>query len=289
MKTTLENSLDIQETPTVFLEEFGITVNSQNHKFFLDALDLAKPLLDIPNTQFTVISDDTIRVTVEAVTIDLQTYWEIFIVHEIFFDGAYNILATKEIVVWDIGMNVGIASLYFASKENVLAVFGYEPFEGTYKRAKQNFDLNPGLAKKIKHYPYGISHANANLTVDYCYEWHGASTVNGVPEMLNGRDDIVSQTINLVSANDTLDIIMGEYPGIDIVAKIDCEGSEYEIIESLYTSKKLRHFKAVLLEWHDPQKNNSLKQWFKESGFSVIFFNPYHPYGIAMAYAFRTE
>jgi hypothetical protein len=38
--------------------------------------------------------------------------------------------------------------------------------------------------------------------------------------------------------------------GLDIVAKIDCEGSEYEVFESLEKADMLVDFTAFMVEWH---------------------------------------
>jgi FkbM family methyltransferase len=289
MQITSENFTVQNDSEDIFLPDLGIKANRQKHKFLLesDGLDLCKKLLQVPHTQFTITNEGTIRIHIGGLVLDLQAYCEIFVLHEIFFAGTYNILTPKDIVVWDIGMNVGIASLYFASKENVIDVFSYEPFPATYELAKHNLALNPTLAEKIQAHNYGIGADKRTVTVDYCLAWHGSSTLTGFPQFIQERDDLIQQDITLVSAGDILESIRSKHPGVDIIAKIDCEGAEYEIIQSLYASKKLQHLQAVLFEWHKPEKNQELQQFFLESGFNLLYFNLYHEYGVGMAYAFK--
>ncbi|MGA7410027.1 MAG: hypothetical protein WBW33_06040, partial [Bryobacteraceae bacterium] len=76
---------------------------------------------------------------------------ELFILREILCDGVYNFgTAMDNVVVWDIGMNAGFASLYFATRPYVRGVVAFEPFRPTFDAALRNFELNPELRSKIK-------------------------------------------------------------------------------------------------------------------------------------------
>lgn len=41
-------------------------------------------------------------------------------------------------IVIDIGANIGLASLFFAARKNVIKVIGYEPLRSTYQKALHN-------------------------------------------------------------------------------------------------------------------------------------------------------
>ena len=53
-------------------------------------------------------------------------------------------------------MNIGAVSLYFASKEWVSKVYGFEPFPDTFQQALDNFELND-IHIKRKLYPMNVA------------------------------------------------------------------------------------------------------------------------------------
>ena len=59
------------------------------------------------------------------------------------------------------------------------------------------------------------------------------------------REEVV-----LRSAPSVLEEIAAAHPGTDLVAKIDCEGCEYEIVDALDQRDLLRALTAVMIEWH---------------------------------------
>ena len=97
------------------------------------------------------ITDDG-NVLVQAGTIKLLWKYDIekIITKEVFYKERYNWGGRNDrYVVFDIGMNVGIASLFFAQRNDVECVYGFEPFPVTYQRALENISLNVKLMKKI--------------------------------------------------------------------------------------------------------------------------------------------
>jgi FkbM family methyltransferase len=176
----------------------------------------------------------------------------LFMLEAIFVEGEYDLEFRYPAVVWDIGMNRGVASLYFARRDNVVAIVGYEPFAPTYECARDNFALNPDLARKIRPHNHGIGIGYKTLRATYCAEWSGNMRVDELPEWLAREPGLSLEDleISLLDAGETLDRILAEHPGVHVVAKIDCEGSEYEILEALHRSGRLASIKAVLVEWH---------------------------------------
>ena len=55
------------------------------------------------------------------------------------------------------GMNIGITTLFYASKENVDKVFSFEPFMPTFSGAKQNVNLNKSTLDKIEVNNFGLA------------------------------------------------------------------------------------------------------------------------------------
>lgn len=280
------NKIDFDPTSQgLSLKEFGITLTKEKFNFFLESLKLIRALKESAGAKFDII-DGELRTYIKDIAFNVQTSEEILILYEIFVEGIYNIITPRPIVVLDIGMNTGFASLYFSLQPHVLSVVGYEPFEKTYEQAQQNFSLNPELVRKIQPHKIGLSNVAETLTVDYCYEHKGSIGVNGVPQWLDSNQKISKESISLIHASEAIDTVRKEYPDVDIVAKIDCEGSEYEIIESLWTAGKLSSIHTFLIEWHKYQKNPTLIKYLSQAGFSIIFLEPNNQY-YGMMYATR--
>src|SRR5260221_3132548 len=70
--------------------------------------------------------------------------------YEILVRDVYETITDEEIVVIDVGMNVGTAALFFASRDNVKRVYGFEPVPSSCATAEVNFSLND-IGSKIKH------------------------------------------------------------------------------------------------------------------------------------------
>ena len=72
-----------------------------------------------------------ICVSIDGLEIIVESFEEFFIIAEIFIDYDYNFLLNEEVVVLDIGMNIGIASLFFSKMNAVTKVYGFEPVADT--------------------------------------------------------------------------------------------------------------------------------------------------------------
>ena len=94
---------------------------------------------------------------------------------EILVDEVYSFDCTGDAIVIDIGMNRGIASLYFAAKDNILNVYAFEPFGPTRALAQRNLELNPELARKIFEIPGKLHRVNADGSLPDDNPWPRAS------------------------------------------------------------------------------------------------------------------
>lgn len=93
---------------------------------------------------FCVNSEGTIRCNINHLKFNISTENEYWIMNEIFGDKLYNfqILYFDRVICIDIGMNIGLASLYFTLNDNIEKIYVFEPFQETYKIALKNFNLN---------------------------------------------------------------------------------------------------------------------------------------------------
>ncbi len=121
--------------------------------------------------------------------------------------------------VIDVGAHVGIVSIYLAKKYPGIKVLALEPVPENYERLCRNIEAN-GVDDSVITIPYAITADGRPL------ELSGDLSTNsgGVSAFGSGANSYTADST-------TLPKLLAEH-GIDRVAllKIDCEGSEYEIL-----------------------------------------------------------
>jgi hypothetical protein len=104
------------------------------------------------------------------------------------------------------------------------------------------------------------------MEVEYSSEVKGVMGVFGPPKQRH-FDHVTKEEIELRSVNAILEPIIREHQDSFIICKLDCEGSEFEIIDSLASNEILNKIDVYLIEWHyrDPLiiQNAFLKNDFK--------------------------
>ena len=167
------------------------------------------------------------------------------IIREILITNDYNFLTKTPFCVVDIGMNVGLASLYFATLPQVKEVHSFEPFQGPYKRALANFQVNEALAKKITAHNIGLGNGTSVKTVLY-------NDTSPIGVSTRGLTHGTPTEILIQDAAEVLSAIVDQAraKGLKVAVKMDCEGSEFPIFESLIASNILQNINVFLIEWH---------------------------------------
>ena len=192
------------------------------------------------------IVDGQVVLTVNGLSIFARSSDDIRFIGEVFFENAYNFKTGVELCAIDIGMNIGLSSLQFASKPEVAEVHSFEPFANTYDRAVDNFGLNPGLAHKIQPHNLGLSNADRDgpVVVAQSADSGAMSTV--------GSTIGTAVHVSLRDAGAYLGPIMekARAAGRQVVVKVDCEGSEFAIFQSLAAHDLLPKVTAFMVEWH---------------------------------------
>jgi FkbM family methyltransferase len=282
--TLLDNTIPTEavyfepSTDKLYIHGIPVGLSREIHLFLVRAYPYLLALKERAGAELKLTEQGDAVIHVGGIEVLVDTYEEIGVVWELYVNGTYNYIAASDspTVVWDIGMNIGVASLLLASRPDVQAVFSYEPFRQTYQKALTNFARNPKVQGKIHPFNYGVAAEAKSLTVSYSYQWKahaGAQEFSDSMKALIERsgEKIVQEEIQLCSALEVLSQIQSEFPDSDIIAKIDCEGAEYEIFELLEANNLLRCFKVVMLEWHvhGPEK---LADALIRAGFSLFHF-----------------
>lgn len=194
---------------------------------------------------------------------------DLFNLKEVFLNNVYEYsMYDESCIVFDIGMNAGLASLYFASHENVKKVYSFEPFPLTYQKAVENFDLNTeNIREKICSYNFGLSDLEANRQFPY--------DSNHSLQMRTDRyvDDLVdmkSETVKIKRAGKVISDILKNNNKERVVVKIDTEGSEERILNDFCSHKILDKIDLILMETHFGSEGVLTKK-LKENNFMYFY------------------
>lgn len=228
-----------------------------------------------------IIEDDySIISSIGKIKIREKKRTDFDIVSEIFVHNCYDINTLDEtVIVIDMGMNIGGATLFYAQKDNVEKVYGFEPFPDTYQQAIDNFLLNKEEIRNKIH-PFCVAASN----------WEGSREIAVNVEESGWRNifscDKEKQRVTIYSrrASDIVEEIVRENPGKRILLKVDTEGSEFDIFDSIGKTSLLEKIDAIAMEYHrDPEVILDLlkRNYFKYVMSGKIDFG--------MIYAFRMD
>ena len=187
-----------------------------------------------------------IVMTIDGVSFYVRERDDLAFVQEIFLNSTYNVLSEQDCCVIDIGMNIGLASLMFAMKPFVKEVHSFEPFEPTYARARANLSLNQTIAHKISANNYGLSDKDETKTVKVPDHISSGALAS------DGWSSGTPHNVVVRNAAKALAPIIAEARrnGRPVIAKVDCEGSEYRIFRTLQERGLLGDISAFMVEWH---------------------------------------
>lgn len=232
-----------------FVKSFGL-VNDPNDLVYRSAADVIVikkyfPELTIENHQ------DGVLASFKNLKIYIETSEEFFILKEVFVEKDYNLLSNESCVVFDIGMNIGISSLFFGLQKNVEKIYSFEPVFNTYQQAIYNVALNENLSSKIEAFNIGLGASTRVEKVLYNPQAKGNCGIRLEASLVIDKDNSKEIEINVQDISTILPDLFAKHSQQKIVLKIDCEGAEYEILQKLSDSHLLTQVDVLLIEWHD--------------------------------------
>jgi FkbM family methyltransferase len=199
----------------------------------------------------------------------IETPEEFYIVNEIFVEKDYNFLSNSSFVVFDIGMNIGISSLFFALNKNIDKIYSFEPVSTTYNQALYNLELNSKYSKKIETFNIGLGGFSRIEKVLYNSQAKGNCGIRlGLSPSID-TDNSKEIEIEIIAVDEILPELLDKHLKQKIVFKIDCEGAEYEIIDKLSNNNLLIKIDILLIEWHD-KGSNTIEEILIKSNFTII-------------------
>ncbi|WP_410004684.1 FkbM family methyltransferase [Aequorivita nionensis] len=188
----------------------------------------------------------------------LSIFNEIF-VKKVYTSDIINI--EENDVVFDIGANVGVFSLY-ASLIKGVSVFAFEPHPENFKKLSHNVEQNNLINVECIEYALGLKNEDRFMIEGNIAGGHKVAQ----------RDSMESKDGLLKVQSITLDSIMKKL-NIDKIdfLKLDCEGAEGEIISSL-GKEGLKKINKIAVEFHDNHSilnHTEILKYLKDSGFKT--------------------
>jgi FkbM family methyltransferase len=266
---------DLIHSLSIIEDKNDLVYNSASYIFLLKKYF---PELTIDSTR------DGVLVCFNDLKFYVESSEEFFILKEVFIEKDYNLLTNENIVIFDIGMNIGISSLFFALNNNVTKMYSFEPVTETYQQAVFNLELNPRFSNKIEAFNYGLGGSTRVEKVLFNSQAKGNCGIRLDLSLVVNKENAQEIEINIKSIGEILPDLFAKHPNQKKVLKIDCEGAEYEILEKLNQIKLLDEIDVLLIEWHD-KGSEILEKLLVANNFRII--SRYLTSITGMIYAFK--
>jgi FkbM family methyltransferase len=194
--------------------------------------------------------ENDVVMTPEGVKIDISNvpHEAMGITKEVFLRKDYAVSFRNDAVLIDIGLNRGIASLFFATYPNMKKIYSFEPFKPTFELAKRNLELNPQLSKKINAFNFGLGRKETTLKLPYIAKATGGMSTT--LDVCKGQKNTTEETVVVKDAAKEIAPILEENRNKHIIVKCDCEGAEFEIFERLSKENIVSRIDLVMIEYH---------------------------------------
>ena len=174
----------------------------------------------------------------------------------------------EDAILWDIGANIGLYSIYAAKTKNIKVV-AFEPSVFNVELLAKNIDINQ-LQEKITIFPIALSNKlGLNLFKMNNPVWGGALSSFGADFDQHGNtfNTTFSYTIPGISGNEIIQLL--NMPKPDYL-KIDVDGIEHIILSGF--TDILPTIKSVLVEINDDftAQHNDAQKYLSDAGLTLI-------------------
>lgn len=151
----------------------------------------------------------------------------------------------SDAVIIDVGANVGMMSLQFATKIPHGKVYAFEPTDYAFGKFKNNLKLNPDLAARIQVFKSFVSDKQADIADIVAYSsWK----IAGGNEEGDNLHPVHSGTAKVTTGAGSvrLDdfVVMENLKRLDFI-KIDTDGHEYEVLGG--AKEAIERFRPTLI------------------------------------------
>jgi FkbM family methyltransferase len=211
-------------------------------------------ILRIP---FAVSQNKGWEVCVRDNQLDLVTLAEFFS-PKTFMTGEFPDIEPS--VIYDIGANIGVSSLFFAAKYPRARICGFEPLPSNYEICSMNYrNLN-----QAQVFPWAVGSTSCSATFEFNVNDNRGGRLATSPA---GNRQTANQRIpvEVLSLADLIQVKKLERPDF---LKIDVEGAELEVLSGI--GENVSSIRAIHLETHGQEIRAECRRWLQQRGFSVV-------------------
>jgi FkbM family methyltransferase len=193
-----------------------------------------------------------------------------FLFHEIWINRVYSPagyeIRDRDLVI-DIGANIGLFSAYAAMSARDVCVDCYEPYAGCVEWLRSNIESS--RLSKVAVYQQAVAGSRGTRTLKVnAANW----IVNSLADDALGGEGV---QVDCVTLDDVMD--RSQRDVCDLL-KLDCEGSEYEILRGC-RKDTLKRVKKIVGEYHDlggPEASGaSLRELLESRDFVIDRLEPF--------------
>jgi FkbM family methyltransferase len=193
---------------------------------------------------------------------------DLFVLREVLVEETYRdvlpVLPRKGLRVVDIGANLGSFTIWLSQAAKVDEAFCFEPEPDSFRLLRFNLMQNSCAFAHALDYAVGGRSRTAQITLKQ--DSPGGTNIYS-PATGNGQPQ--GRAIQVVALREWL----SQTPGAFDLLKMDCEGSEWEIVRQT-TPPDLGRFSAVVAEVHeDPERLQPVENFgalLESAGFRTV-------------------
>jgi len=170
-----------------------------------------------------------------------------------------NLPAFQPKVIYDLGANVGIASLFFGSLYSGATVYGFEPLPENLEVCTHNFR---NLPKPSQVFPWAVGAASGTAIFDCLNDSRGGrleSSPHDPKLKTTGKLEVQVYSIG--------DLITKKGLQPPDFLKIDVEGAELDVLKGL--EQHHQAVKWIYIETHGADLKQESLRWLEARGFKV--------------------
>jgi FkbM family methyltransferase len=196
-----------------------------------------------------------IKIMLRSDSTDLMAFTHVWLIGEY---SKHDFQIKKKDTVIDVGAHIGLFSLYASQHCTKGQIYAFEPMKENYEVLKSNIQINN--FSNIKAENYAISKSTSKIIL---YQNNDDS---GHSKFIKTNNPI---EVNSKSLNDFFN--EEKIEKCDLL-KLDCEGSEYEIIEGL-KDENFKKIEKMIIEYHladsNPEMLKNLEKKLKRFSYNV--------------------
>lgn len=171
--------------------------------------------------------------------------------YEIFQGREYKILdpfiKNSRTLILDVGAHIGLFSIYARTFNPLVKIWSCEPEEENFAALKENLKLNNVKNIEIKN--LAVSDKTQEEMMFLSEDSHNHSLLK--------EAKVDSDKCKKVRTT-TIDRILERYDVCDLI-KMDCEGAEFKIIQSI-APETFKKIKAIYIEYHKYHENLKVEE-----------------------------